>query len=243
MATRHGQPDGAAVITGAAGGIGRAIAEVLIERGVTRLALLDLDAAALEAAAADLTGAEVLTAVVDVSDRVQLAEAFAAAVDRFGRVELMFNNAAIQTPPPAYPAADLDAVDRVLDVNVRGVVHGTQLAFDHMSANGGGSIVNTASGAGKVPMPNDPLYSATKAAVVMLTKASAPSFGVAGVRINAVCPSLVDTPMLYRSVAGLPEVVSAVASMPKLSPRAVAEALVDLGLDEMVTGETPSLLP
>ncbi len=233
----------AAVITGAAGGIGRSIAEVLIERGVTRLALFDLDDKALVAVAGELDGVEVLTAVVDVSDRAQFSEAFAAAVERFGRISLMFNNAAIQTPPPAYPAADLDAVDRVLDVNVRGVVLGTQLAFDHMSASGGGSIVATASGAGKVPMPNDPLYSATKAAVVMLTRASAPSFEVAGVRINAVCPSLVDTPMLYRSVAGLPEMEAAVATMAKLSPRAVAEALVDLGLDETVTGETPSLLP
>lgn len=231
------------MITGAAGGIGRAIAEVLVERGITQLALFDVDEASLVSVAGGFDGVEVLTAVVDVSDRAQFSEAFAAAVERFGRISLMFNNAAIQTPPPAYPAADLDAVDRVLDVNVRGVVLGTQLAFDHMSASGGGSIVATASGAGKVPMPNDPLYSATKAAVVMLTKASAPSFGVAGVRINAVCPSLVDTPMLYRSVAGLPEMEAAVASMPKLSPRAVAEALVDLGLDETVTGETPSLLP
>lgn len=233
----------AAVITGAAGGIGRAIAEVLIERGVTRLALFDVDETALTAASAELDGVEVLTAVVDVSDRASFSDAFGAAVDRFGRIDLMFNNAAIQTPPPAYPAADLDAVDRVLDVNVRGVVLGTQLAFDHMSANGGGSIVATASGAGKVPMHTDPLYSATKAAVVMLTKASAPSFGVARVRINALCPSLVDTPMLYRSVAGMPEMEAAVANMTKLTPRAVAEGLVDLALDETLTGETPSLLP
>lgn len=238
-----------ALITGAAGGIGQALAEVFFERGARGLVLVDLDQHQLGDALAALRDrtagreVDVLAVAADVSDRSELSAAFAEGIERFGSIDIVCNNAATQTWQPAYPHADLDAVERVIDVNVRGVVLGCQLAFDHMAANGGGSIVNTASGAGKVPMPSDPLYSASKAAVVMLTKASAPRFEKAGVRINAVCPSLVDTSMLDRSVAGVPALEAAAASMPKLTAREVAEAIADVATNPDQTGQTPSLQP
>lgn len=237
--------DRIALVTGAGGGIGRAIAQTFADRGVRGLMLFDRDQDALDLSVSELagTGVDVLTRLVDVSDAEQMAEGFAAAVGHFGGLDYVCNNAATQTWQPAFPHADLADVHRVIDVNVRGVVLGCQLAFDHMSANGGGSIVNTASGAGKVPLPSDPLYAASKAAVVMLTRSSAWSFGAAGVRINAVCPGMVDTPMLTKSLVGLPKAQSALEGAPTLTPQEVGIAIVDLATDPEQSGTTPSIIP
>lgn len=240
------EPQGrVALITGAGGGIGRAIAQTFAGRGARGVMLFDVKQASLDASVSALAeyGIDVLTRVVDVSDPEQMADGFATAIEHFGALHYVCNNAATQTWQPAFPHADMAAVHRVIDVNVRGVVLGCQLAFDHMSANGGGSIVNTASGAGKVPLPSDPLYAATKAAVVMLTKSSAQSFGEGGVRINAVCPGLVDTVMLARSLEGMPAFQAAVEHAPKLSPHDVAAAIVDLATNADQTGQTPSVIP
>lgn len=235
--------DRVALITGAGGGIGRAIAETFAHRGIRGLMLFDVDGAALDLSAAALADVDVdvLTRVVDVADAEQMADGFAATVEHFGALDYVCNNAATQTWQPAFPRAEMADVHRVLDVNIRGVVLGCQLAFDVMSTNGGGSIVNTASGAGKVGLPSDPLYAATKAAVIMLTKSSAPSFGEADVRINAVCPGLVDTVMLARSLEGMPKAQSAIAHAPKLEPHDVAAAIVDLATNPELTGQTPSV--
>ena len=237
--------DRVALITGAGGGIGRAIAQTFADRGVRGLMLLDRDQDALDLSVGEVaaTGVDVLARVIDVSDAAQMAEGFAATVDHFGGLDYVCNNAATQTWQPAFPHADLDKVQQVIYVNVRGVVLGCQLAFDHMSANGGGSIVNTASGAGKVPLPTDPLYAATKAAVVMLTRSSGPSFAAAGVRINAVCPGMVDTAMLTKSLVGLPNFEAALESAPTLTPQEVAIAIVDLATDPDQSGTTPSVIP
>ena len=237
--------DRVALVTGAGGGIGRAIAQTFADRGVRGLMLFDRDQDALDVSVSELaaTGVDVLARLVDVSDEAQMIEGFAASVDHFGGLDYVCNNAATQTWQPAFPHASLADVHRVIDVNVRGVVLGCQLAFDHMSVNGGGSIVNTASGAGKVGLPSDPLYAATKAAVVMLTKSSAQSFAEGRVRINAVCPGLVDTAMLTKSVIGLPAFEAAIEHAPMLTPQEVAIAIVDLATDPERTGQTPSVIP
>lgn len=240
------EPQGrVAVITGAGSGIGREVALLFAERGASAVALLDIEPDGLAEtsrmlASHDLT---VTTHVVDVSDAEAMEQTFAGIVAQLGRVSYMINNAAMQTGQPTFPAVSFDQIDRVLGVNVSGVMIGTKLAHDHMAANGGGAIVATASGAGKVPLPSDPLYSASKAAVVMLTRASAAAFAKVGVRLNAVCPALVDTPMLTFSVQGRDDLIEALEHAEVMTPRYVAEAIVDLATDPSMVGQTPSVMP
>ena len=229
-----------ALVTGAGSGIGRAVAVALSQRGVNHLTLVDIDAAGLQATA-DLLEAESLPITADVGDEEQLTAAFDACAAQSGRIDIVVNNAAMMTPSPGFLDADMAVVDRVLATNVRGVLLGIRLARLHMAPAGGGSIVNTASGAGKVPLPTDPLYAATKAAVINLTRSSAPVLAADGITINAVCPGVVDTPMLKAD--GQPDNIEALlAEINLLSADEVAAMIADLALDPARTGEAPSIL-
>lgn len=230
----------AALITGAGSGIGRATAAELAARGVSHLVLLDLSDHGLAATAELLADVDVSTHVVDVGDYDAMAAVFAAAVARVGTVDLMVNNAAMMTPSPGFPTASNATVTNVVQTNVMGVLNGVQLAFAHMVEIGGGSIVSTASGAGKVGLPTDPLYAATKAAVINLTRSCAPGFAQHNIRINAVCPGVVDTPMLQAD--GQPDNLDELlADIPLLQASEIATAMIDLALDPDRTGATPSL--
>ena len=231
-----------AVVTGAASGIGAAITTLLADRGVRGLALVDIDAHGLSHTAATLPDSVgVIGLVADVTDETAMGAVFDTAATQLGSVDLVFNNAAMMTPTPGLLDADLEVVNRVVATNVRSVLIGMRLAHRHMAGRGG-SVVSTASGAGKVPFPSDPLYAATKAAVVNLTRSLAPTFAADRIRVNAVCPSIVDTPMLRAD--GQPENIDQLLEgVPLLTADEVATALVDLALDPDATGQTPSLFP
>lgn len=186
----------AAFVTGAASGIGRASAHALAREGVN-LMLIDIDEAGLEQTRASIErlGVRAAAAVVDLSDAVAVAKAFAKAVDIFGRVQLAHNNAGIlgpHAPLADYPLAD---AHRLFDVNVFGVLHCLQPQIRHMVEQGGGSIVNTASIASVRVSPQIGVYAATKHAVMGLTKAVACEYGAQGIRANCVCPSITITNM------------------------------------------------
>jgi NAD(P)-dependent dehydrogenase (short-subunit alcohol dehydrogenase family) len=185
-----------AVVTGAAGGIGRAAAERLAAEGA-RLVLVDLDRDGLERclAAVRATGAEAATAQADVTRAADVERYVALARERFGGIDAFFNNAGILgavAPIVEYPE---ETFDRVMAVNVRGVWLGLKHVGAALAARGGGAIVNTASIAGLRGTPNLVAYTASKHAVIGLTRTAALELVRRGVRVNAICPAPIQTSM------------------------------------------------
>lgn len=191
-----------AVVTGAAGVIGRATTELLAERGA-RIVAVDRKREELEDAIKGLpASAEPLAVTADVSDEDEVANYVRAAVDRFGTIDVFYNNAGVEgevKPITDYP---LEAFRRVIDVNVIGVFLGLKHVLPVMLKQNKGSIINTASIAGLMGSPHIAVYSASKHAVVGLTKSAACECTGTGVRINCVCPGLIDSRMLGAIMQG-----------------------------------------
>lgn len=187
------------VVTGAANGIGAATIAELGRRGARVLAA-DLDDRVLEVAAS--LGDDVVSHVVDVRDASAVEAMIATAVDRFGRLDALFNNAGIlgaTAPVTDYPD---DVFERVFEVNVRGVYLGMKYAIPALRASGGGVIVNTASTGALVAAPEQAPYVASKHAVLGLTRSVALELAREGIRVNALCPGATDTPMLAEVIEG-----------------------------------------
>jgi 3-oxoacyl-[acyl-carrier protein] reductase len=193
-----------AVVTGAASGIGRESGRVLAEAGA-RLVLADIDEAGLAATqdAVRAAGGEALARRADVTRRAELEALADAAVEAMGGLDIWVNSAGVgrQGSILDTPEADLDLL---LAVNQKGSYWGCAAAGRVMTARGGGVIVNVSSGGGDAPVPGLSAYGMTKAAVNLLTRTCAMEFGASGVRVNAVAPGWIDTPMgsqLYRNAA------------------------------------------
>ena len=186
-----------ALVTGAARGLGYAIARRLAELGAD-LAVNDLDAATAEGAAAGL-GAAVLAVPADVTSRASVRDMVAATVRHFGRLDILVNNAGILFPTPLERITEAEW-RRTLDVNLTGVFFCTQAAIDPMRSGGYGRIVNLASTAGKtVSTLGGAHYTASKHGVLGLTRASALELAPHGITVNAVCPGLIDTEMAHEN--------------------------------------------
>src|SRR5581483_8142729 len=186
----------AVVVTGAGGGIGRATAARLAAEGASLL-LVDRAEPALSETRTivERAGAPTMAVVADVTRWSDVQRYVAAASERFGGIDGFFNNAGILgavSPLTEYPEAEFD---RVMAVNVKGVWLGLKAVGPAIAARGGGAIVNTASIAGLRGSPNLVAYTASKHAVVGLTRTAAIELVRHGVRVNAVCPAPVETPM------------------------------------------------
>jgi 3-oxoacyl-[acyl-carrier protein] reductase len=183
-----------AVVTGAAQGIGLEIARALVDQGA-RVVIGDVDASAIEKAIAELGGPAVAVgAQCDVRSAADLESLLALADRDTGPLDIMVNNAGI-TRDSTMRTMTEDDFDAVIEVNLKGVWLGTKAAAARMRGAGRGSIVNISSLSGKVGMAGQTNYSAAKAGVVGLTKAAAKELAHLGVRVNAVQPGLIRTPM------------------------------------------------
>jgi len=185
-----------AFVTGAGGGIGRAIALSLAKAGA-KLALFDLVAGSLEETGKQVraTGAEVTLTLGDVTDRDAVRAAVAAAAKHYGRLDLAVNNAGILGPLVETAAYPIDTFRKVIDINVIGVVHCLQAELEIMEPQGAGAIVNIASAAGLIGWAGASAYVTSKHAVVGLTKTAGVEYAAKGIRINSVCPAFITSPM------------------------------------------------
>jgi NAD(P)-dependent dehydrogenase (short-subunit alcohol dehydrogenase family) len=191
-----------AVITGAAGVIGIATMALLAERGA-RIVAVDRLQRDLQAAVADLPpSAEALSVAADVTREDDVAGYVRATIDRFGTIDVFYNNAGVEGEVTPITKYSLEAFRKVIDVNVIGVFLGLKHVLPVMLKQNKGSIINTASIAGLVGAGEIAAYTASKHAVIGLTKSAAVECSATAVRVNCVCPGLIDSRMLSAIIEG-----------------------------------------
>jgi len=191
-----------AVVTGAAGVIGIAAMRLLAERGA-RIVAVDRRQWDVQAAIGDLpAAAQGLAVAADVTREDEVAAYVRAATEKFGTIDVFYNNAGIEGEITPITKYSLETFRKVIDVNVVGVFLGLKHVLPVMLKQNKGSIINTASIAGLIGSPDIAAYTASKHAVIGLTKSAALECAATGVRVNCVCPGLIDSRMLSAIIEG-----------------------------------------
>ena len=225
------------VVTGASSGIGRAAALALARAG-SRVVVAARREAKLQTLVDEISaaGGEAFAITTDVTDEEQVRALIEGAVERFGGIDCAFNNAGIVGPSKPAHTYSSDEFREVMRVNALGTFLCMKYEIEQMVENGGGAIVNDASVAGLRGMPRQVAYSASKHAVIGMTKVAALDYGGNGIRVNAVCPGFTDTDMVDRLTGGDPqraERLAAYSPMGRLGTvEEVANAVVWLCSDE-----------
>jgi len=241
----NGIRDSVAIVTGASSGIGRAAAMRFAAEGANVVAA-DVDADGGEATV-DMVhedGGEATFVETDVSDRDDVEAMVAEATERYGGLDFVFNNAGIEGYNDALADQSDDEWERVVDVNLKGVFLGLRAEIPAMIEDGGGAIVNTSSIAGVVGFQGVSPYVASKHGVIGLTKTAALEYARDGVRVNAISPGVIETPMVERASTANPEMIEGVSEATPMGrlgePEEVGDAAVWLCSADasFVTGET-----
>jgi NAD(P)-dependent dehydrogenase (short-subunit alcohol dehydrogenase family) len=239
----NGITDAVTIVTGAGSGIGRAAAHRFAEEGA-RVVAAAIDGeggeSTVDAIAED--GGEATFVETDVSEYDDVEAMVETAVDTYGGLDCAFNNAGIEGEDEPASEQPLENWDRVIDVNLKGVFHCLKAEIPAMLEDGGGAIVNTSSVAGVVGFPELSPYVASKHGVIGLTKTTAVEYSGEGVRVNAICPGVIDTPMVQRSADTGDGIDMAIAATPigRLGqPPEIGDAVVWLCSEDasFVTGE------
>ena len=236
------------LVTGAAGGIGRAAARQFAVQGAAHVVAADLNVdGATETADAinrESPHSSALAAAVDVTDEASVRDLLDRVVSDHGHLDAAFNNAGISDAMSQFHELETARWDRMIAVNLTSVFLCMKHELRHMVARGGGAVVNTSSGAGIVAAPGQPHYTAAKHGVVGLTKAAAQEYARSGIRVNAVLPGSTDTPMIRGFIGDDPNIAKLIASTNiqgrLLSADEVAEVAVWLASDaaSMVNGQS-----
>jgi NAD(P)-dependent dehydrogenase (short-subunit alcohol dehydrogenase family) len=225
----------AAFVSGGSSGIGRAISIALADRGAgVVVADIDLEGTSLTVDEIEARGGRAVPQRCDVTSSVDLRAAFDRAVDEFGRLDIVCNNAGIGGDN-AWLTDDASDWRRVVDVDLVAVIDATRLAI-HALGVGGGVIVNTSSLIGLYPMAAAPIYGAAKAGVIAFTRSLGSLAEERRIRINAICPELVDTPLAERGM-GTEAMNELRESDSVLTPAQIAEVVIDVITDTSKAGE------
>jgi NAD(P)-dependent dehydrogenase (short-subunit alcohol dehydrogenase family) len=231
-----------AYITGGASGLGAATAQRLADEGAT-IVVADVNEAGAKELAASLP--EALALRVDTSDPGSVEKSIAAAVERYGKIDLIFNNAGISGEQLRIHESSVENWQRVARINGDGVFYVLKFGIAAMRQTGGGAIVNTSSTNGLIGIPNIPPYTFTKWGVIGITKSAAIEYAKEGIRVNAVAPTVVRTPLVEQFIKDAADPVQMAAVMENFNPlpgmpepRDVAAAVAFLLSDEarFITG-------
>jgi NAD(P)-dependent dehydrogenase (short-subunit alcohol dehydrogenase family) len=232
-----------ALVTGGSSGIGRATAQIFAREGA-KVVVADVmvDGGAETVRLITAASGEAIFVKTDVAQTAEVEAMVKKAVDTYGRLDCAFNNAGIEGALQPTSEYDVAAWDRVMSINLKGLWLCMKYEIQQMLKQGGGAIVNTASAAGLVAVPGLSAYVAAKHGVVGLTKTAALEYAKQGIRVNAVCPGGVDTPMVKRVFGNNPQFAEAAASAEPVGrlaqPAEIGEAVVWLCSDaaSFVTG-------
>lgn len=235
-----------AIVTGAASGIGAASALRFAEEGA-RVVASDLTEASLQTTLGKLeaVGADAAAIAADVTDPVQIAALVEQTVERFGKLDVLYCNAG-RVLTATLEQTTSEQMRQVFDVNVFGVMECVKAALPHLESSRG-NVVVTASKVGIVAQLGTPIYNASKGAVIALVKSLAIDFAKRGIRVNSVCPGIIDTPLFRHYIDGLPDpdeelrVHSLAQPLGRLgTPEECAEAALFLASDDarFITGES-----
>ena len=224
------------IVTGAGSGIGRATAIRLAEEGAL-VTCVDVNEEAVRATAEQI-GDAAFPVIADVSDDAQVRAYTDGTVERWGKLDVAFNNAGVNLPAVFHEVSD-EVIERTLGVNIKGVIYGCRAAIPHMLRGGGGSIVNTGSVNSLVSEPYLSIYAASKGAILMLSRSIALDYAKENIRCNCLCPGWVDTPVNYahaEMLGGLQHVYDTIDSFQPIGrpgePREIANVVLFLASDE-----------
>lgn len=241
--------DKVAIVTGGSSGIGRATSIALAAAGAV-VVVADVDAAggAETVDSIEQAGGTASFVLTDLSKGDDISALFAAVTEAHGGVDIVFNNAGLVSGEPEWPDMTADRIDLMLAVNIGAVVRGTYEAVKAMASRGGGVVINTASVEALVPMPMDPVYSASKAAVMRFSESCKGLHASHGIRVNAILPGGVRTPILNktgdgtRPAAWLAPMLEGDA-MPLYEPEDIAREVLALIEDDSVAGAAKVISP